>query len=172
MAKNPIDKFNKRLKRAEGIRDYVNEQLEQAGIKLTDSNFISMDNLKELTEEETKAFINNLEDLIPKRNNDFVYKYTEDMFLEILLDYYEFESEDGVVMDTNKGRLGMNPNFTKNFSDKERRDIERTLRGEYDPASDTYSGGLGSAFRNKSKGYDARTMELLQHMRNKMGRRH
>ena len=57
------------------------------------------------------------------------------------------------------------------LSRKEQNELTKILRGERDPETGKWSGGLGSAFRNKSKGYDARTIEALQRFRGYFGRR-
>ena len=168
---NPLDKFNKRLKRAEDISEYVQEELRNEGLSLTDRGFLSMDNLKNLSDEESSELISKLEKIIPQKREDFVYKFSYDMFEEILLDYYNFENGSGdVVMDTNKGRLGHSQNYNK-LSQEQKKALEKLMRGEYDAESDTYSGGLGSAFRKKTAGYDTQTMNVLREFRGIFGRR-
>lgn len=168
---NPLDKFNKRLKRAEDISEYVQEELRKEGLALTDSGFLSMDNIKDLSEDESSALINKLEKIIPQKKEDYVYKYAYDMFEEILLDYYNFENGSGdVVMDTNQNRSGHSKDYNK-LSQEQKKALEKLMRGEYDAESDSYSGGLGSAFRRKTAGYDAQTMSVLRDFRNIFGRR-
>ena len=172
MAKNLLDKYNKRIKRSGELRDFVTDKLREENLTLTGSGFLSMENIKGKSEEETQALLNKLDNvLLPKNSADLTYNYSYDLFTEILLDYYEFETEDGVVMDSNKGRTGqLNPNMSK-LSRQEQNELTRILRGERDPETGKWSGGLGSAFRNKSKGYDARTVEALQRFRGYFGRR-
>ena len=172
MAKNLLDKYNKRIKRSGELKDFVTDKLRKENLTLTASGFLSMDNIKNRSEEETQALFTKLDNiLLPKNNSDLIYKYSYDLFTEILLDYYEFENEDNVIMDSNKGRTGqLNPNMSK-LSRKEQNKLIKILRGVRDPETGKWSGGLGSAFRNKSKGYDARTIEALQRFRGYFGRR-
>lgn len=172
MAKNLLDKYNKRIKRSGELREFVSDKLRSENLILTDSGFLSMENIKGKSEEETQALFNKLDNtLLPKNNADLIYKYSYDLFTEILLDYYEFDTEDGVVMDSNTGRTGqLNPKVTK-LSREQQNELTRILRGDLDAETGKWSGGLGSAFRNKSKGYDARTVEALQRFRGYFGRR-
>ena len=172
MAKNLLDKYNKRIKRSGELKDFITEKLREENLTLTASGFLSMDNIKNRSEEETQALFTKLDNiLLPKNNSDLIYKYSYDLFTEILLDYYEFENEDDVIMDSNKGRTGqLNPNMSK-LPRKEQNKLIKILRGVRDPETGNWSGGLGSAFRNKSKGYDARTIEALQRFRGYFGRR-
>ena len=172
MAKNLLDKYNKRIKRSGELKDFVTEKLRDENLTLTKSGFLSMDNIKNRSEEETQELLTKLDNvLLPKNSADLTYKYSYDLFTEILLDYYEFDTEDGVVMDSNTGRTGqLNPKVTK-LSREQQNELTRLLRGDLDAETGKWSGGLGSAFRNKSKGYDARTVEALQRFRGYFGRR-
>lgn len=110
MAKNKLDKFNKRLAKAGELSDFVAEKLKEeeflgTKLELTKSGRLSTANYKDLSDSQTSALMEKLDLLIPKTNKEFIAKYHDSMFEELLEDYYEYSPENGFIYNTNGKRM-------------------------------------------------------------------
>lgn len=153
MAKNKLDKFNKRLAKAGELSDFVAEKLKDeeflgAKLELTKSGRLSTANYKDLSDSQTSALMEKLDLLIPKTNKEFIAKYHDSMFEELLEDYYEYNPDDGFIYKTNGDRM-ISSNITK-LEDKEQNKWEKDMRS------------LGKTIRQ------SRNVEAIKALRNKM----